>query len=274
MVFITTNHNQTIAGDNKCSLVTSMKEATTCTKKKRSNTNNTEQLKSLKKVKQTRKRNITKARKVVNEEILSEEDEVPPLPPPLPILQLGTYQSSVTSSNCLPLVTSSYHPPVVTSSYHPSVVTSPYHPPVITNPYHPPVTSLLPTADQTLLDLPDDILIDALRSFNQPRTVLQNLEREIQEIKLRLSNLENNLFPNGVANEEKDDELESAAVQLILSDKRMGWKAALRKLLILTFGVETLGRSCAIGRKNCKSEKLNEIKLQRLKGIQLLHFKI
>ena len=53
----------------------------------------------------------------------------------------------------------------------------------------------------------------------------------------------------------------------------MGWKAAFRKLLILTFGMETLGKSCAMGRKNSKSEKLDERKLQHLKGTIRFHDK-
>ena len=91
------------------------------------------------------------------------------------------------------------------------------------------------------------------------------MESEIQGIKQQISVLEN-FLPDVRNNEERGDESESAAVQLILLDKKMGWKAAFRKLVILTFGVETLGKSCVMGRKNSKSEKLDEQKLQHLKG--------
>ena len=58
---------------------------------------------------------------------------------------------------------------------------------------------------------------------------------------------------------------ESPPIQLILSDKNMGWKAALRRILVLSFGVRTLGKSCTKGKKDSKSDKLDERKLNLIK---------
>ena len=129
-----------------------------------------------------------------------------------------------------------------------------------------------PPATMPLDMMPDDeILNEVLNSFeNQPTnigTILRNMEREIHLIKQRLLTLEA-ILPD-IRNEEMGDQ--SAAVQLILSDKRIRWKAAFRKLLILTFGVATLSKSCATGRKNAKSDKLDERKLQHLKGTYTFH---
>ena len=120
--------------------------------------------------------------------------------------------------------------------------------------------------------MPDDnILNGTLNSFeNQPTNtgiILHNIKREIQLIKQKLSTLET-VLPDIRNDKEMGDQ--SAAVQLILSNKRIGWKAAFRELLTLKYGVVTISKSCATGRKNAKY-KLDERKLQHLKSTYTFH---
>lgn len=46
-------------------------------------------------------------------------------------------------------------------------------------------------------------------------------------------------------------------INTILSNKVMGWKAALRKILVAVFGVNTLSQSCAKGKKNSRTRSLD-----------------
>ena len=108
---------------------------------------------------------------------------------------------------------------------------------------------------EVLQDLPDTILSDVFDQHQPTGGTLSNLEQELEDIKQRLAVLEDNLLP---VNEQlagsdgsSNTDCESPAMQLILSDKNMGWKAALRRILMLSFGVRTLGKSCAKG-KECK----------------------
>ena len=78
-----------------------------------------------------------------------------------------------------------------------------------------------------------------------------------KETKQQLVVLENISLPYNeqlVGNDgSSNTDSESPAIQLILSDKNMGWKAALRRILVLSLVVSTLGKSCAKGKKNSKS---------------------
>ena len=124
---------------------------------------------------------------------------------------------------------------------------------------------------EALQDLPDTLLSDVLEQQLPTRYTLSNLEQELHDIKQRLAVLENSLLPvnEQLATSGGTADGESPAIQLILSDKNMGWKAAMRRILLLTFGVRTLGRSCAKSKKNAKSDKLDERKLNHIKGIIL-----
>jgi len=56
-------------------------------------------------------------------------------------------------------------------------------------------------------------------------------------------------------------------LKMILADKALGWKGAMRKVLQMTFGQNTLAVSCAVGRKHSKNATLDQIKLNSIKGI-------
>ena len=53
---------------------------------------------------------------------------------------------------------------------------------------------------------------------------------------------------------------------MILANKVMGWKAALRKILVVVFGVDTLSQSCAKGKKNSKTKSLDHEIVRSITG--------
>ena len=55
-------------------------------------------------------------------------------------------------------------------------------------------------------------------------------------------------------------------IGMISSNPSTGWKVALRKLLMVVFGEETLARSCCKGRKNATFQPLDGTKLNAVKG--------
>ena len=48
----------------------------------------------------------------------------------------------------------------------------------------------------------------------------------------------------------------------------MGWKMAMRKVILMTFGQNTLATSCAVGRRDAKTTctSLDKVKLNTIKG--------
>ena len=54
-------------------------------------------------------------------------------------------------------------------------------------------------------------------------------------------------------------------VNMILSSTS-GWTVALRKILVIVFGTDTLAGSCAVGRKNSTTTALSSLKLNAIKG--------
>ena len=55
-------------------------------------------------------------------------------------------------------------------------------------------------------------------------------------------------------------------IGMILTNPFTGWKVAVQKLLTVTFGEETLARSCCKGRKNVTFQPLDGTKLNAVKG--------
>ena len=56
-------------------------------------------------------------------------------------------------------------------------------------------------------------------------------------------------------------------IGMILTNPSIGWKVALRKLLMVVFGEETLAGSCCKSRKNATFQPLDGTKLHVVKGI-------
>ena len=115
-------------------------------------------------------------------------------------------------------------------------------------------------------DIPDRLISEVFEQQLPAHTQYNlDLQQELRDIKERLAALENSLLSDQLVGSDSSSN-ESPAIQLILSDKAISWKAALRRILVATFGVRTLGKSCAKGKKNSKSEKLDERKLNQIKG--------
>ena len=53
---------------------------------------------------------------------------------------------------------------------------------------------------------------------------------------------------------------------MVLNNKSLGWRAALRKVLTVVFSLDVLAKSCAVGKKNAQFEKLNVTLLKSVKG--------
>ena len=59
----------------------------------------------------------------------------------------------------------------------------------------------------------------------------------------------------------------TTAIQLILNNKMLGWRASLRKTLVVVFGVNVLANACAMGKRNATFNKLDSALLRSIKGI-------
>lgn len=55
-------------------------------------------------------------------------------------------------------------------------------------------------------------------------------------------------------------------VHMVLSSNS-GWTVAMRKILVIVFGTDTLAGSCAVGRKNSSTSALSTAKLNAIKGM-------
>ena len=105
---------------------------------------------------------------------------------------------------------------------------------------------------------------------------LDNVEKQLTLLEERITHLEGSattastisteetLSMPGITNEKM------TAVNLILSNKTIGWKAALRKILVAVVGVEELSKSCAKGKKMPRTSVSIHKQLDRLQVIIFL----
>ena len=88
---------------------------------------------------------------------------------------------------------------------------------------------------------------------------INDMLAEINDIKHRLSQLENS--KDQLPNEEESfpgiPPEKTTAIRLVLNNKMLGWRAALRKVLVVVFGVNVLANSCAMGKRNATFNKLD-----------------
>jgi len=56
------------------------------------------------------------------------------------------------------------------------------------------------------------------------------------------------------------------AISVFTSNTSIGWKVALRWMLLVVFGTEILARSCYKGRKNATNQPLDASKVDAIKG--------
>lgn len=86
-------------------------------------------------------------------------------------------------------------------------------------------------------------------TFADIQMELQSVNKRISELesgKGKEENLGNSSHIPSAAGIGKE---KMAAIGMILSNKTISWKAALRKILVAVFGTATLAQSCAVGKK-------------------------
>ena len=211
----------------------------------------------------------------VDENDNEDDEEVPPLLPPLIILFINSshqQSNSQTTSHSLPpsnTPTTSHSrslPPMSnaqTTSHSRSLpppsntqMTSYYmpHPPYS----QPPESSWLPPSLFETLMTPD----------------LQLVQAELELLKQRVTRLEDKLSESNAATEISNNSgiaglnsEQQMAITMITANPSIGWKVALRRVLMVVFGEETLAASCCKGRKNATFQPLDGTKLNAVKGI-------
>lgn len=62
-----------------------------------------------------------------------------------------------------------------------------------------------------------------------------------------------------------------ATIRMILLNKTIGWKAALRKILIPVFGATRLAQSCAVRKKNSNKKSFDVQTLDSIKGMYMIN---
>ena len=196
------------------------------------------------------------------------------LPPPVTPLPCTTTHNTVpccsqplsyTPAAQLPIITTAHH--TITRYSQQLDYTPMAHclPPVSSNYYplgysQPP--SWLPSPMPPLCD-------DTTMANNHDSYIMHELEL----LKERMARLEEKLVStnNGdvMSNDTGIPELNSEqmmVIGMISTNPSIGWKVALRKLLMVVFGEETLAGSCCKGRKNATFQPLDGTKLHAVKG--------
>jgi len=124
--------------------------------------------------------------------------------------------------------------------------------------------------------MPRDPPSAAHSPFEASYNTLSDMERRLASLEKRMAELEGataehsehtSIPPAGISKEKM------ATINMIISNKSIGWKAALRKILVAVFGVGTLAQSCAVGKKNANNKCLNGQALDSIKGM-IMHLLI
>jgi len=195
----------------------------------------------------------------------------------------------VSSSRCM-LVSSHQHEPVSNSQHVPvsttqfSMSSTQQLPlPTLPDPQQFPLPpQMLPTKPLSTLQLPPTVdsqlygeayneLFDMYlpppdRDISTVTNKVDQMQQELSSLKSRIYALEEKLnSPSTAANTDQ----RSAILKMILADKGMGWRVAMRKVLQMTFGTSTLAASCAVGRKHAKTTSLDVTKLDTIKGAHI-----
>ena len=184
---------------------------------------------------------------------------------------------STTTHHTVPPAT---HPPISTTTHytlHPAI-----HPPIspatrytIPPAIHPPINSnCYPLSYSQLpswLPPPPPPLYDTMVT---PTDHDSYLVSELALLKERVARLEEKLTSTPstemTSNNTGIPDLNSEqmmAIGMTSTNPSIGWKVALRKLLMVVFGEETLAGSCCKGRKNANFQPLDGTKLNAVKGI-------
>ena len=160
-----------------------------------------------------------------------------------------------------------YHPPPSTS-YSPSSFTGYLHPPPSTS-YPPSGYNHQPYASSTIYPLSSTTSYN-LHSDSNIWGRLDTMEKQLSALEDRVTLLEESEGP--IPTEETTSRIpgitreKMMAVNIILSNKTIGWKAALRKILVGVFGVNKLSQSCAKGKKNAQNKSLDPQMVRSITG--------
>ena len=120
--------------------------------------------------------------------------------------------------------------------------------------------------------LPSSFEVYVSNTFTEIQTQLDSLDKRLSKLECKKGNAEelgNNALVPSAAGIGKD---KMAAISMILSNKTISWKAALRKILVTVFGATTLAQSCAVGKKNSNNKSLNVQTLDSIKGMHNILF--
>ena len=140
-------------------------------------------------------------------------------PPSIP----SSSQSTSYQSQSFPSFPMTYPPPSSSNAFHP-----------FPTPYYPHVQ-------------PSSFQVYVSNTFAEIQLQLDALDKRLSEIECRkgdMEELENRVSVPSVAGIGRD---KMATIGMILSNKTIGWKAALQKILTTVFGATTLAQSCAVG---------------------------
>jgi len=197
----------------------------------------------------------------------------------------STQHVPVSSSQCM-LVSSHQHEPVSNSQCGPvsttqfSMSSTQQLPlPTLPDPQQFPLPpQMLPTKPHSTLQLPptadsqlygeayyelfDMYLLPPDRDISTVTNKVDQMQQELSSLKSRICALEEKLnSPSTAVNTDQ----KSAILKMILADKGMGWRVAMRKVLQMTFGTSTLAASCAVGCKHAKTTSPDVTKLDTIK---------
>ena len=192
--------------------------------------------------------------------VSSNPDLLPPVSsnPPIPYLP-----PCVTSNPPIP-----YLPPCVTSNSPIS-----YLPPrVSSNPeyYRPTSTPSYPPFSFTGYNYyPPLYPPSSITTYSNHR--LDTIKRKLSSLEERIALLEGSSATSSDETTFNSDvpgitREKMAAINIILSNKALGWKAALRKILVAVLGVNELSQSCARGKKNAKNRSLDSQLVRSVTG--------
>ena len=182
---------------------------------------------------------------------------------------------STTTHHTVPSVT---HPPISTTTHH--TVPPVTHPPISTTTHntlppaiHPPINSNCYPLSYSQLPswLPPPPLYDTMVT---PTDHDSYLVSELALLKERVARLEEKLTStpstemtsNNTGIPDLNSE-QTMVIGMMSTNPSIGWKVALRKVLMVVFGEETLAGSCCKGRKNATFQPLDGTKLNAVKGI-------
>ena len=141
--------------------------------------------------------------------------------------------SSVTNAStiCYPPSFTGYHPPYASPTIYPPSPLNDY--------LYPPSSTIYPSSDLQFKNYVES----RLNKIEHQLTLLEERITQAEGSTVTVQTTTSSSSIPGISMEKL------SAINMILTNKVMGWKAALRKILVVVFGVDTLSQFCAKGKK-------------------------